>query len=101
MTTTRRERGNAKWLEKIKKHWRRNLQILRHTSRSDKEEIEDRVMARMHEAVISVSDFTIEHGGMLPAFESDADSLAMDILMAVGMAHLTGNRLLAVPAPAR
>jgi hypothetical protein len=51
------------------------------TSRSDKEEIEDRVMTEMEAAVASVSDASIHSCPLLTSFESQANSVLMEILM--------------------
>jgi hypothetical protein len=80
MTKAQRERWNTKQVEKIRKNLRSTCQIFQHTSRSDKEEIEDRVMTEMEAAVASASDASI-HSPLLTSFESQADSLIMEILM--------------------
>jgi hypothetical protein len=46
----------------------------------DQNEIESRVMAKIQEAVASISDYTVERGSGLPSLESEADLLAMYIL---------------------
>jgi hypothetical protein len=81
MTKVQRERWNTKQVEKIRKNLRSTLQIFKHTSRSDKEEIENRVMTEMEAAVASVSDTSIHNCPLLISFESQADSLLMEILM--------------------
>jgi hypothetical protein len=80
MTKAQRERWNTEQVEKIRKNLRSTLQLFKHTSRSDKEEIEDRVMTEMEAAVASASDASI-HSPFLTSFESEADSLIMEILM--------------------
>lgn len=80
MTNAQRERWNKKQVNIVRKHLRNTLQIFKHTSRSDKEEIEDRVMTKMEAAVASVSDASIR-SPLLTSFESQADSLIMEILM--------------------
>jgi hypothetical protein len=80
MTKAQRERWNTKQVEKIRKNLRSTLQILTHTSRSDKEGIEDRVMTEIEAAVASASDASI-HSPLLTSFESQADSVLMEVLM--------------------
>jgi hypothetical protein len=80
MTSEHRQRWEAKQLGKIRNHLRQRFKILTFTNDGDKEEIEDKVMVKMQEEVASVSDYTIEHGWLLPSFESDADLMVMNIL---------------------
>src|ERR1039457_7173728 len=80
MTKAQRERWNTKQVENIRKNLRSILQMFKHTSRSDKEGIEDRVMTEMEAAVASASETSI-HSPLLTSFESQADSLLMEILM--------------------
>ena len=80
MTPAQRERWNTQTLERTRKHLQKNLQILKSTDATDKREIETKVMAEIGEAVSRLSDSRTERGSILPSFESDADTLALDIL---------------------
>jgi hypothetical protein len=80
MTVDRRQRWETKQLGKVRNHLRHCFKLLKFASTADKQEIEDRVMATMQEEIGSVSDYTIEHGSLLPSFESDADLMVMNIL---------------------
>jgi hypothetical protein len=80
MTSERRQRWENKQFGKVRNHLRQRFKILTFTSDHDKQEIEDRVMAKMKEEVASVSDYSIEHGSMLPSFESSTDTMVMNIL---------------------
>lgn len=68
MTKAQRERWNTKQVEKIRKNLRSTRQIFTHTNRSEKEEIEDRVMREMEAAVASVSDTSIQSCPLLYFF---------------------------------
>jgi hypothetical protein len=80
MTANCRQRWETKQLAKVHNHLRQCFRILTFTSDGDREEIEDKVMAKMQEEIASVPDYTIEHSSLPPSFESDADLMVMNIL---------------------
>ena len=80
MTRKKRQQWETKTLERVRKHLRFNLAILRLLAEQEREEIETQVMAEIQNAVAETSDHTIEESRWLSSFDSEASVLALNIL---------------------
>ena len=86
MTTRQRDKWEMKTLTKVRTNLRKNLAILQCKTHSERDEIETQVMTKIQDAVARVSDYKIEeNSNLISHFESDADSLALDILQEQAM----------------